>query len=43
MLLGISRHKLISSAILLIITFLIHIQNIKVNTDQLKLNPQEKR
>lgn len=43
MLLGISRHKLISNAILLIITFLIHIQNIKVNTDQLKLNPQEKR
>lgn len=40
MLLGSTRRKLISGAILLIIGFLIHVQNIKSNTDSLKLKPR---
>jgi hypothetical protein len=42
MLIGSKRRKFISGAILLIIAFLIHVQSIKSNTDQLKLKPRDK-
>lgn len=42
MLIGSKNRKLISGAILLIIAFLIHVQNIKSNTDQIKLKPRDK-
>lgn len=42
MLIGTKRRKFVSGAILLIIAFLIHVQNIKSNTEQLKLKPRDK-